>query len=527
MTPRVLVWPWHGRLSGGLIRLPAGPDRVHPSPANGPNDVSGPGDTHLIQVPGIPAITAEEAAQAPEGGQWWAGRALLSGTDLYGKRLNGWIYQATSGTKWWLALEQIEIGASSTTGRFRIKRFGLAGGNPNDFQLSYFELPDGRCSPADAARVFADLRAGANEVLRLHSVSSTGRHAVLALVVSNNVSTRPLDKRPRAYRFYLATVTGEGAELEVAVAPLYGIDQIAPAPVETRPSGHVEMDFPDAPVETNRTPYYESGVLVAYDVTYSLDSGGSLATTTSPTLYAVPGTYTRQAEWMLQVGFDGETPVPIYATAGFACEVPQPTLERTTIQPRILRERLAGGVDTLQNGQVRYTGSGTVSTVARVEVAAWAEDVTVSCSSEFDTGVVEYQSAWPANPVTNSYTLTSSLGDMGLTQAGGPERIVPVTAALLAADSSTRQPQFNVVLGIPGLTPEPTTWQVLLDLYSNNLTGLCSHIPPSPLVHLGAATRESFESMAGESSPGTATYGSYNPATGQAVIGALNPTNWI
>ncbi|MCO7557376.1 hypothetical protein, partial [Metapseudomonas otitidis] len=126
--PRVLFWPWHGLLYENRLILPNGQSRAHPMPDQSDFAVSNPGDTHLIRVAGVPPITPEEAAQAPDGGEYWAGTALLSGTDLYGQRLNGWIYQAPSGSNWWLRLENLSVGASSTTGRFRIRRFGVAGG---------------------------------------------------------------------------------------------------------------------------------------------------------------------------------------------------------------------------------------------------------------------------------------------------------------------------------------------------------------------------------------------------------------
>ncbi|WP_165679833.1 hypothetical protein, partial [Metapseudomonas otitidis] len=83
---------------------------------------------------------------------------------------------------------------------------------------------------------------------------------------------------------------------------------------------------------------------------------------------------------------------------------------------------------------------------------------------------------------------------------------------------ATRQPLISIYHG---------RTIILLDLYSNNLVGVCAQVGDGPLVHVGAATRLTFQSMAGESTPSTASYGSYNPVTGQAVIGALNPVNWI
>lgn len=517
---RVLVWPWHGRLTEGQLLLPNGQSRPHPMPDDSTFAVSNPGDTHLIRVEGVPAITPEEAAQAPEGGEYWAGRALLSGTDLYGQRLSGWIYQAPSGGKWWVRLENLSIGASLTQGRFRIRRFGVAGGDPGE-QLQYFSLPDGVPSPSDRARVFADLRAGAGERLQLHSVSATGQHAVLALTTANNIALRPLDQRPRAYRFYLASVTGEGQELLVAIAPLYGIGDIAPEPITTRPSGNVSLQFTQAPTETGRVPYEENGQLVGYDVTYSLDSPGSLEPVSSSTEYTTPGTYTGQYRWMHAVDFDGETPVPVWTQVSYTCEVEAPAFTRATIEPRVQRERLVsiGGPEVLADGRYRSTGGGAAHAQINVAVGAWSVSLQMEATSELDTGILRYAvDSWPASPVTNTYTLTSDLGGSSYAEAVRPEGMLPKLGSILGGNGTTRQPEIVVSYG-------RTT--ILLDLYSNNLVGVCARVADGPLVHVGAATRLTFQSMAGESTPSTASYGSYNPATGQAVIGALKPVNWI
>ncbi|WP_346842230.1 hypothetical protein RAL92_10955 [Metapseudomonas otitidis] len=519
-APRILVWPWHGRLYENRLILPNGQSRAHPMPEDHSRAVSNPGDTHLIRVAGVPPITPEEAAQAPEGGQFWAGRALLSGTDLYGKRLNGWIYQAKSGSNWWLRLENLSVGASSTTGRFRIRRFGVAGGDPGEF-FQYFTLPYGASSLSERSKVGVDLRAANSDRLQLHAVSATGRHAVLALTAANNIAQRPLDQRPRAYRYYLASVTGEGQELLVAITPLYGAADIAPEPITTRPPGYVTLRFTQAPTEISRVPYEQNGQLAGYDVTYSLDSPGSLEPYAWTTEYTTPGTYTGLYRRMLSVDFDGETPVPVWAQVSYTCEVEAPAFTQATIEPRVLRERFAsiGYDEVLVAGRYRSTGGGAVHSQINVTVGAWSMSLQMEAASELDTGILRYAvDSWPTTPVTNTYTLTSALGGHSYAEARRPEGMLPDLGAGLRHDGATRQPLISIYHG---------RTIILLDLYSNNLVGVCAQVADGPLVHVGAATRLTFQSMAGESTPSTASYGSYNPVTGQAVIGALNPVNWI
>ncbi|WJN60941.1 hypothetical protein [Pseudomonas sp. SO81] len=527
MSRRILTWPWHGRLRDGLITLADGSLRAHPMPPNDVGESSGPGDTHLIEVAGIPAITAEEVAQAPAGGQWWAGRALLSGTDLYGKRLDGWIYQAVSGSKWWLRLQNITVGTSSTALQIRSRRFGVAGGEPEE-RLQSFTLPAGRATGSEAARVFADLRTAANGVLRLHAVSPTGRHAVLALVTYQNAGSGALDRRPRAYRFFLATVTGEGGALTVSISLLYGIDDIAPPAESASPSGFVRLAFED-PVEVSRVPVFSGGgSLVAYDVTYSLDSAVTLEASPSSTPYTKPGTYSGARQLMVQVGFDGETPVPVRARVESVCEVPAPELERVTIESRIVREFLSGSNNVLQTGRIAIQGETVVTTVARLECGAWSDDVTITTTSTVDTGEYAYGAPLPSAAVSNSYSLAGTSGGLTLVQAGlALENMQPVSSAVLQGDGATRQPLCVASIGEVGLLPSPISYRVALDLYSNNLVGISCKVGSGPQVYVGAAVRTAFLPMAGDAAPAVNNYGSFNPKTEQAVIGSISPVNWI
>ncbi|MGA3683833.1 hypothetical protein, partial [Pseudomonas graminis] len=81
-------------------------------------------DTHLIAVPNVAPITEDEQALAPAGGSFWAGRALITGNQLYNQQLAGWIYQALDGSRWSVTLLQRTMGEASTTLQFSISRFG-------------------------------------------------------------------------------------------------------------------------------------------------------------------------------------------------------------------------------------------------------------------------------------------------------------------------------------------------------------------------------------------------------------------
>lgn len=511
---RVLVWPWHGRLQGGGIRLNDGSVRSHPMPPDQVTQHSGPGDTHLIEVADINPITPAEALMAPDGGEWWAGRALLSGTMLYGKELRGWIYQAPSGGRWWLKLQNVVVGASSTTGQIVSRRFGAIGVSP-EVKTHAFTLAAGRASGADAAKVFADQRSSPNGVLRLHSVSATGRHAILALVTYQNAAVTPLDKRPRAYRFFLASVTGEGEGLEVSISLLYGIDDIAPAAESSGPSGFVRIIPAQRGEELERVPEYTDGELTSYRVTYAFQEASGFEPIGTQTLFTKPGLRTNRYRRMLMVRFDGETPVPGYIELQSTCTVPEPSLTRETIEPIIVREFVSGGQSTIQAGVSKLVGSTSVTgtvTLSWSGAGSWSKVMSGSVNSTVDD-----------TTVSNSY---STAAGSGVVSGLSLDRMGPAVMGQLTGNGVSRQPEASVSMGQG--SPGNTLHAVALDLYSNNLVGLVERRGETTQEYLGGLSPAGFQPPAGdEAAPALTNYGSYNPATDEQVIGSLTPVNWI
>lgn len=526
MTGRVLVWPWHGRLQNGQIRLANGSFRAHPQPQNSEATLNlfGPGDTHHIKVGGIEPITSAEAALAPPGGQWWAGEALLSGTMLYGKSLDGWIYQGPGYSRWWVKIQGVSVGTSATTGTFRVRRFGVFGGEPDTRNFN-FTLSAGRCPPAEAARIGADLGGMNVGYLRLHAVSETGRTAVLALVTRNTGPSN--DRRPRSYRFFLASVSGDGESLAISLSELYGIDDIAPQPAPQPDRGFVRLK-PSVAEETGREPYLQNGEIVAYDVTYTLDSDSGFEVTTTPTAFTVPGTYTDERRVMLQVRLSGETPVPVYATARYTCTVPWPTLQWVTSRERKRREWLTGGVGTLEEAMISLTGSVSVTAQVEFSVGDWVDQVVVSCSSSVDTGEYMFGSGMPTEAVDNSYVATGLAGDMSLVVPNLPlQYLGPVLFGSFAWGSDTRQPGFNTSIGVPGQLPAVRNYLLRLDLLSNNLLAVSGRIDTGPQSYINAIAAGSAVPYSGAyPAGGLSAFGSYNPVTGDVEI-ASTPVNWI
>ena len=526
MTGRVLVWPWHGRLQNGAIQLANGTYRSHPQPANAEValELFGPGDTHHIKVNGVEAISQAEEAIAPPGGQWWAGEALLSGTMLYGKKLDGWIYQGPEDSRWWVKIQNVTVGASSTTGAFRVRRFGRIGGQPEERLIS-FTLNAGRCSPFDAPRIGADLGGRDVGYLRLHAVSKTGRTAILALVTRNTGAS--FDRRPRAYRFYLASVSGQGEALSISVSQLFGIDEIAPQEAPQPNRGYVKLKSPEAK-ETSRTPFTRDGEVVADDVTYNLDGDAGFEVTTTQTPFTVPGTYTGERLIMLQVRLDGESPTPIYAKHATTCTVPWPSLQWVTTRERKVREWLHGGRDTLEEALIKLTGGVAVEAQVEFSVGDWTDQVTISAASAVDTEPYAYGTAMPLDAVTNTYSLSGVAGAIQHVVSDlSVQHLGPRLGGSFFWSGSARQPSFGASVGVVGSVQGTRSYLLSVDMLSNNLLAVSGRIDQGQQSYICAVAAGQVKPYSGPyPAAGLSAFGSYNPVT-DAVAIASTPVNWI
>ena len=514
MIRRVLVWPWHGLWSDGSITLSNATTRPYKVPSLQVSALSGPGDTHLFET-AVPPITEEETALAPPGGEWWAGRALISGGYLYGMPLSGWLYRAPAGECWSISLASVEVLASTTTGSLIARQYGQFFKAPQSVEVT-FVLDAGKASSAEAVKVFADLRYPANGVLRLHSISKTGRHAVLALMTYQNLSGNP-DRNPRAYRYYLAEIIGDGSDeapIAMTISTLYGITDIRPEQVYDQPGGFASTSGGGRGAEISRAPYYVSGSLAGYDVTYNFDPTYEVVPSASGA-YTVPGTYRTTDKWMIMVRFDGETPVPVYVKSVMESIVPAPSLTLETITPQVWREPLTGTPTKTANGSSQVSGSVTVSGTLDVTLEGAAESWTRRYTSSVESTV-------SGSLVSNAYTvdgLTESIGGLPLPKMG------PRIGGSLAGDSMTRQPIITI-----GTNDQPgsVVFSLRLEVSSNNLLGLALKRASSDGDYIGGLTCDGFFAASGiYSSTDMVRYGSYDPAVKRITVGSSQPTGWV
>lgn len=513
MNGRVLVWPWHGRLQGGQIQLADSSYRSHPQPPNNLAnlDLCGPCDTHLIEVEGIDPITPEEAAIAPPGSEFWAGRALLSAGWLYGERLDGWIAQIGN-ARWWIKIADVAVGASSTTGKFQARRFGLIGGGAAGIEFP-FTLGHGVATLAD---VTANLLSGSSSAtgsgfLRLHAVSPSGRTAILALVA--RIPLAGWDRRPRAYRFYRVDVVDAGEVVGVAVTQLYDLSDIRSGTAVAPASVALRVIPAARGAELSRTPVYNSeDELWAYDVTYNWDTPSGLEPTFGTATIIVPGDYSAQDRLMVRVRFDGETPVPVYMGMEYEYTVPWPELEWTTDRVEIRREYLAGGIDVLQEPQVTLSGGYAIEYEATYFVGDWADSVQISASGTIS-----------GSGMACTHTVSGAAGAITHSATAAVANIGAVYRAALTSDGSTRRPL--IISSAPFGFPGAPTYLVGVDLLSNNLMAVSGQIGSGATSYLSALAEGAPLALAG-TWQGVSAYGSYNPVTAEFAISST-PVNWI
>ncbi|MCQ4311682.1 hypothetical protein NAV33_07210 [Pseudomonas stutzeri] len=173
MTP---VWgcPWHGLVKGGQLTLPNEQVMSHPQPSGEPWQC---GSTALIKHPFAPEIVRnddEQAMDAANGWQWWD-RAILSGIQLYGKNMEGWIYIDPVGDCWNVRTSLSTAHLNGGTCTVTLTRFGTVPKEPDSYSYDVIVPSMGQSTPTITGG--NDIR-----VLRFHT-SPTGNGAMFEVSV--------------------------------------------------------------------------------------------------------------------------------------------------------------------------------------------------------------------------------------------------------------------------------------------------------------------------------------------------------
>ena len=166
--------PFHGLVKGGQLTLPNAATMPYPQPVG---EHWQQGSTALIKHPNAPGVTRTPEAQAEDaaaGLQWWD-RAILSGNQLYGKELPGWIYIDPNGGRWLVTTTLSTAHISGGVCTVTLSRFGVLGGEPESYTYSVTVPNMGQGTPVISGTT-------GTRVQRYHS-SPTGNAAVFEVAL--------------------------------------------------------------------------------------------------------------------------------------------------------------------------------------------------------------------------------------------------------------------------------------------------------------------------------------------------------
>lgn len=499
---RALVFPWHGKVTNNQVTLANGTTRPYISPVNANAATYGPGDTHRIVVPGIAPITDVEAAQAPAGGEYWAGQALITANILYGQQLDGWIYQAPDGTRWWCKLSGTVI-STNTRIQMIIRRFGDFGVAPETY---YFDqtLPVGYPDAETRRLLFGSLGVAGNVGLRLHSASNTGAHAVIALTLfnGNDISNPSIDTRHRAYAFIQITLT-KPEEAVVGVGEvLYGPSDVVSESFDGTGGTRLTVVSPSPTVEVDRSPIIDSGTVVGYRVSYDFSPDVTINDAPGGS-FEGPSASAGSRRWLVMVTFDDETPRPVYLDYSGTTQMGRLSFICETDLPWVQNEFNSGEIDVVDSGQYRLVGGVSFTGSATVTIGAW--------------------------------TATSNGGKSWRTEGGEMTEVATLDGESTMSTAPTfayTTPGFGLFDSDGGYTPTMSAgvdmlvavWKFFL--YSNNLVGIAKSTDGVDFTFVGSASPDGFVAAGGAAPATTQHFGSHNPVTSEAVIGSPTPVNW-
>ncbi len=505
---RLLVAPWHGLISDSLIHLANGETKAVRQPPNNPWGVNGPGDTHKIRVPGIAALTPEEVAATPLGGYYRVGESLISSDQLYGVEGLSWIYQDEAGGKWAIQINNASVLATFSSIRLDFSRFGEFGKAVEVYNRPFI-IPKGQPNGSDLNRIFVPKGFNTGAV-RLHAVSESGRTAIVTLSAFNAPGTEAnaakTDTRRRDYLYVKFSLSGTGPQVNAEMSILYS-DAAIYSNTELEFIGGWAQAINGSPPaeEVEREPLYtEEGVRYADRVSY--ESNGPV-----PMREVNPGVntlrtswrYSTLEKWLVRVQFDGETPVPCYVKNLRQFDSSEMTFEMQTLRPQIMIEYLNGGNQTEQEGQYLTTGGGSVTGSSALSWygpgESWSRVMGFASSAMYDGAATHITTT--RDGVTESF-VQPFLTDMQYEE-------FPLDTSPL--------PNF---VGQPGVRD----WRLVF--YSNNLLAIIRTKADNTARFDSVITIEGAESHDAPCPQDQRHFGSYNPITGEFVVGSPVPVNW-
>lgn len=548
--------PWHGKVQNSTLTAADGTTRAYTQPTGGKAYQSGA--TNLIKAPGAPG----GATLITKAGQEWTDYGMLAGEDhqLYETALGAgkWIYVDPAGDRWLVDFplqgQSVDLTAPMAT-MLTLSRFGVIGGQAESHQLpvTLSDLAQGTPEPIPStwngdvsvttatATVESTDPAGANAVVML-SIGAFGAGPIAA-----------------------ATQVFSVGFLKVGIAGTPGVDTTATLSVlRTRAQtmgAYQEAQFPSSLV----TQY------MVVDEEHTTDEVGGPPTCTghfddiyTPTLefFTSPpiGSY-----YSIQTGPEsgsafntGRIVALAYDSAGVLHEWTIDSGSTVDIDNPLPSQRLTG--DGRKVVRTPYTGGGAggCNTGTPVVIEDYTREIK-RANTSVDTG---YWALKIDGAVVAQWSATATVTDgqrLPVKPSGSHEETITQVYDITGAGGGHSENSFTIspsplftrgaypafmlsYLGV-ALDAARVRFNVLsvgysfyagVLRYSNNLLGTVTqgsidfayYDPAAPYFHAGAGSPGALDATVKQLT-GLQPYGSWNPATGEAIFAEPNPVCWV
>jgi len=502
---KVPAWgcPWHGKVQGASLTLPDGQQMAWPQPDEGvtPDDA---GFTLHAKMPGVPEVerTADEQALDELEGWQWLNSAIIAGAGanarLHGKAVGGWIYAAPDGSRWLVkGLGPTSVSSGIVRMNLTLVRFGVLGGAPASISAS-------------ASR---SISVASGHYWQVQDINEGGSKAIMMIYA-------PAQKMwPRG--FMLLEITGQpGVDLSATLTTIHGTS-VTPARAISN-AGFTRLT-PWHAYREEELGHLKWRVYTGSTVWLPEGEPGPALHVSRPSRLNFSGTSTFAASWPVSVFFnDVGEPQTVYVRIdktvsmrfSFTSTMTGADGPYGTADERVFSERTVDdSIDTVAT--IRIFSGSTVRGLTVRESFTNTGQQTISNKPGLD----------PEINGTQTSTGTRS-GDIPSESAENTRELRVYTQSL---------DQFQPVIFGTGMTmriPGPISfsgYSAKPHRWSNNLISV--EMVPSVVGVWSPFWTDAF-SPSGTFPGSTAAggqmpkYGSYNPITGEAVIGSATPVSW-
>lgn len=541
--------PWHGLVTNGTLTAADGETRTYLQPAG--NLMGGGfiefnytyGATNLLRAPDAPG--AGELITKP--GQQWADYAILAGESrqLYATELGAsrWVYVAPDGSRWLVDCplhgESVDFAAPLST-TITLSRFGVIGGEAQSYDLPASLADIGQPGPIDDVSYDFTITSG---TLSVESITSSGGRTVLMLYLGlgnetpSNGYFHPIKRRAIGYlEIALSGTPGVDASVSLSVlrdraTTLGSIQDYFQDSSETF-TGRKVQQILDEDFHTEPGPGYTDQVWTPVAATYPTYTGAP-GETAYADVYSGNGER-HQLNRIIALAFDASDLLKEWTTnttVTYAVSAPEPT------------ETIVGNPDPETRIRVFDDGSPneTISSYSRKFERTRQEDTKVnfslaggnaynlvSSSTQFvttDGAGTSTDAITVGGEGGGTYNATFSINvdflDGGSNSIGSGIQMAGWTPGASGGDWAS--------FFYPGIGESSNVYVVR---YSNNLVGTLGIGP----YGTPSGSEQTYQSNAvSPSASHTITthigsyqeYGSWNPATGEAIFAEPNPVCWV